>query len=180
MTGHSRVAVWLYAKGPERRERDTYGWWKTSRVDEERWICRCTETENQSGNWSLGTRFASTRFHLSDLSLLDPRKHGIAAMCADVWTAAMHAFDAQLIQKYHPDEAELSAFKDAISEEFHNPDYQLYCNGFGPFGGLKTYFKVSCHWKETASYAYECLTKIACCEETEFISFHIVIHSILP
>ena len=111
---------------------------------------------------------------------VDPRKHQVAAMCADVWTAAMHAFDAQLIQKYHPDEREVSAFKDAISEAFHNPDYQLYCNGFGPFGGLKTYFKVSCHWKETASYAYECLTKIACCEETEFISFHIVIHSILP
>jgi hypothetical protein len=66
---------------------------------------------------------------------VDPGKHEVAAMCADVWTAAMQAFDAQLIQKYHPDEKEASAFKEAISQELHNPDYQLCGYGFGPVVG---------------------------------------------
>jgi len=90
-------------------------------------------------------------------------------MCADVWTAAMHAFDAQVIQKYHPDEREASALMDAISEEFHNPSYELYCNGYGPLTRSWTYCKVSCNWTKTTSYAYECLTRILCSEETESI-----------
>jgi hypothetical protein len=81
------------------------------------------------GPWGPGSTPVSSFFVLM---FVDPRKHEVAAMCANVWTAAMQAFDAQLIQKYHPDEREASAFMEAISQEFHNPDYQLCCYGFGP------------------------------------------------
>jgi hypothetical protein len=66
------------------------------------------------------------------LMFLDPRKHDVATMCANVWTAGMQAFDAGLIEKYYPDERDVSAFKDGISQEFHNLDYQLCAYGFGP------------------------------------------------
>jgi hypothetical protein len=62
----------------------------------------------------------------------DPRKHAVATMCADVWTAGMQAFDAALIEKYYPQEKDVAAFKEAISQEFHNLDYQLCAYGFAP------------------------------------------------
>jgi len=68
---------------------------------------------------------------------VDPKKHELAAMVADMWTAAMHALDAQLIQKYHPDEKDAAAFRDAMSKEAHNPTYQLYCYGFAPLINLR-------------------------------------------
>ena len=63
----------------------------------------------------------------------DPRKHGIASTCANVWTAAMHAFGAQLMPKHFPDEGDAAAFMESISGELHNPDYQLFCNMCNPF-----------------------------------------------
>lgn len=62
----------------------------------------------------------------------DPRKHQIAATCANVWTAAFHAFGAQLVPKYYHDERDAEAFMEAISEELHNPNYQLCCYMFYP------------------------------------------------
>jgi len=63
----------------------------------------------------------------------EPRKHGIAATCVDVWTAAMHAVGAQLMHKHFPDEGDAAAFMESISGELHNPDYQLFCNMCNPF-----------------------------------------------
>jgi hypothetical protein len=69
---------------------------------------------------------------LISLIILDPRKHEVATMCANVWTAGMQAFDAGLIEKYYPDERDVAAFKEAIAQEFHNLNYQLCAYGFGP------------------------------------------------
>ena len=48
-------------------------------------------------------------------------------MCANVWTAAFHAFGAQLVPKHYPDEGDAADFLERISQELHNTDYQLYC-----------------------------------------------------
>jgi hypothetical protein len=58
---------------------------------------------------------------------LDARKHDIASTCANVWTAAFHAFGAQLVPKHYPDEGDAEAFLERVSEELHNTGYQLYC-----------------------------------------------------
>jgi len=82
------------------------------------------------------------------INFSDPQKHDIAATCADVWTAAMYAFGAQLIPKHYPDQGDAAAFKASISAELHNPDYQLFCNMCNPFQFKLTFLQVSCDGTE--------------------------------
>ena len=48
-------------------------------------------------------------------------------MCSDVWTAAMHAFGAQIIPNHFADEAEGNMFLEKVGKELHDPQYELYC-----------------------------------------------------
>lgn len=48
-------------------------------------------------------------------------------MCSEVWTAAMHAFGAQIVPNHFPDKEAGEEFLKQIGQELHDPQYELYC-----------------------------------------------------
>jgi hypothetical protein len=73
---------------------------------------RRLKMRNEIGAWGPGSTPVCP-FRV--LMFLDLRKHELATMCAKVWTAAMQAFDPGLIEKYYPDDREVSAVKEGVS-----------------------------------------------------------------
>lgn len=49
-------------------------------------------------------------------------QHEIRAMCSDVWTAAMHAFGAQIIPNHINNESEGNAFMEKLGKNCIIPD----------------------------------------------------------
>jgi hypothetical protein len=73
------------------------------------------------GTWDSGIQL-KIAIHLTCIG-----KQEIGAICSDVWTAAMHAFGAQIVPNHFANEQEGNAFLDEIGKELHDSSTELYC-----------------------------------------------------
>lgn len=90
----------------------------------------------------MGTRSVPNKGYL----IVDPKKHKVARICVNVWSAAIRTFAEQLIKQF-PDDEERSRFAEAASADIKNLAYHLYCNMYLINQTLLIY-KVSCGRKK--------------------------------
>lgn len=77
------------------------------------------------GTWDPGISSISYEITLD--------QNEIGAVCSDVWTAAMHAFGAQIVPNHFKEREAGEAFLDQIGKELHDPQYELYCYLYASF-----------------------------------------------
>lgn len=82
---------------------------------------KATKFKVEIGDWGPGL------FPNRAISFVDRKKHKVARICVNVWSAAIHTFAEQLTQQF-PNDEERSEFADSASADITNPAYHLYCN----------------------------------------------------